>query len=167
MAVTNIIREFTTHEAGVAAALFLHLITNVAVHLMCIRSCSWFFATFFSLYCQLQLPQYNYTCHRSHSGNWSDDSNTAFQGFEISLLTVLPPTLDIHNKRITNMNFTPHVPGILSKLVEDKEAASQAETATWVTQCQSKNMVYWRELPLMKLVGLSVSVAGTHRKISW
>jgi hypothetical protein len=38
MAVINIIREFTTHEAGVAAALFLHLITNVAmspdVHLL-------------------------------------------------------------------------------------------------------------------------------------
>jgi hypothetical protein len=44
------------------------------------------------------------------------------------------------------MNSTPHVPGILSKLVEDKEAAYQAETATWGTQCQSKNMVYWREL---------------------
>jgi hypothetical protein len=53
-----------------------------------------------------------------------------FKVLKISLLTVLPPTLDIHNKRITNMNFTPHVPGILSKLVEDKEAASQAETAT-------------------------------------
>jgi hypothetical protein len=31
MAVINITREFATHEAGVAAALFLHLKTNVAV----------------------------------------------------------------------------------------------------------------------------------------
>jgi hypothetical protein len=38
MAVINITREFTTHEAGVATAHFLHLITNVAmspdVHLL-------------------------------------------------------------------------------------------------------------------------------------
>jgi hypothetical protein len=132
---------------------------------MCICSCSWFFATFFSLYCQLQLPQCNYTCHRSHSGNWSDESNTAFQGFEISLLTVLPPTLDIHNKRITNMNFTPHGPGILSKLVEDKEVGYQAETATWGTQCQSKNMVCTEEsCTLMNLVGCQSTLLELREK---
>jgi hypothetical protein len=48
MAVINIIREFTTHEAGVAAALLLHLITNVAVSpdvhpLLLLILCNFFF----------------------------------------------------------------------------------------------------------------------------